>query len=163
MSLIIGIDPGKTGGIAWQPMGRREYADATGFPDTETDVADVLRQLIRDHETWFAYLERVGATPQMGRTSAFSFGRSYGFIRGLLIGLGIPFEEVTPVKWQAEFGLRQGKKLAQGDVEKHNAIKGKAQQLFPALRITHKKAAALLIAEWGARQFMSRHPAAASA
>lgn len=153
MTLIIGIDPGSSGGIAWQTLGKREYADATKLPDTEADVAALFRELMTREANWFAYLERVGATPQMGRTSAFTFGRSYGFVRGILIGLAIPFIEVTPVKWQAEFGLRQGKKLGQGDVEKHNAIKGKAQQLFPALKITHSKAAALLIAEYGAKQY----------
>lgn len=98
------------------------------------------------------YLEKVGPTPQMGVSSAFTFGRSYGFLRGLLVGLTIPFEEVSPQRWQSEFGLRmKGKKLAHGDTEKHNAIKGKAQQFFPHLKVTHAKAAALLICEYGAR------------
>lgn len=152
--LIIGLDPGASGGIAWQStVADRGYSDATKLPETEGDVCALFRELMGHEAEWFAYLERVGATPQMGRTSAFSFGRSYGFLRGLLIGLGIPFEEVSAVKWQGEFGLRaKGRKLAQGDTDKHNAIKGKAQQLFPWLNVTHAKAAALLIAEWGIRQ-----------
>lgn len=152
-TLIIGIDPGKSGGIAWQALGSREYADATKIPDTESDAAILLRELMGRHRTWFAYLEKVGATPQMGTCSAFTFGRSYGFLRGLLIGLAIPFDEVSPQRWQADFGLKQaGKKLGKADTEKHNAIKAKAQQMFPALQMTHAKAAALLISEWGARQ-----------
>jgi len=153
--LIIGIDPGKSGGIAWQQTGPM-FADATKFGDTESDIVNQLRYCMQSYDSWFAYIEKVGATPQMGVTSAFSFGRSYGFLRGCLIGLGIPFEEVSPVKWQSEFGLRQGKKLAQGDTDKHNAIKGKAQQLFPHLQVTHAKAAALLIAEYGARTINKR-------
>jgi hypothetical protein len=152
MTLIIGIDPGKSGGVAWRKTtAQREYTDATKFPETEKDVANLFYELMNTERDCFAYLERVGATPQMGVTSAFTFGRGYGFLRGCLIGFGIPFEEVSAVKWQAEFGLRQGKKLAQGDSEKHNAIKGKAQQLFPHLQITHAKAAALLICEYGLR------------
>lgn len=154
MTLIIGIDVGASGGFAWRKLSSAEcYADATKLPATEADTAALLRELMTFDRDWFAYLERVGATPQMGRTSAFTFGRSYGFLRGLLIGLAIPFEEVTPVKWQQTFGLRQGKKLGQGDTEKHNAIKGKAQQLFPHLKITHATAAALLICEHGRRTY----------
>ena len=152
MSLIIGIDPGGSGGIAWQVTCEPRSATAVKFPATETDAARVLADCMALEPEWFAYIERVGATPQMGRTSAFSFGRNYGFLRGLLVGLAIPFEEVSPVKWQAEFGLRGSKKLASGDTEKHNAIKGKAQQFFPWLKITHATAAALLISEWGLRQ-----------
>lgn len=151
--LIIGLDPGQSGGVAWQQLGKRENTDAASIPHTEGDVLALFRSLMEMDSCWLAYLEKVGATPQMGRTSAFSFGRSYGFLRGLLIGLSIPFEEVTPQRWQADFGLRQvGKKLGKGDTEKHQAIKGKAQQFFPTLKVTHSKAAALMICEYGARQ-----------
>lgn len=154
MTLIIGIDPGSSGGIAWQRIGGEPYGDAAAVPNTEHDFRILLAQHIMPlDDVIIAYLEKVGATPQMGATSLFTFGRSYGFIRGLLIGLQIRFEEVTPQKWQAEFGLRQvGKKLGKGDTEKHNAIKGKAQQFFPHLKVTHAKAAALMICEYGARQ-----------
>ena len=153
MTLIIGIDPGKSGGIAWQRIGHENMSAAVAVPETEYDCRLLLADFLTYDEPLIAYLEKVGASPQMGRTSAFSFGRSYGFLRGLLVGMAIRFEEVTPQKWQAEFGLRQpGKQLGKDDVTKHNAIKGKAQQFFPHLQITHAKAAALMISEYGARQ-----------
>ncbi len=150
--LILGIDPGASGGISWQVLGQRDTADASKMPDTEADYAALFKRLIGEHRHWFAYIERVGATPQMGVCSAFTFGKNYGLLRGLLSGLAIPFEEVNPIRWQADFGLRSAKKLAKGDTEKHRAIKAKAQQLFPWLQVTNAKAAALLISEWGARQ-----------
>lgn len=152
MTLILGVDPGASGGVAWRSTSAsREFTDATKFPETEKDIANLFHELLGMERDCFAYLERVSATPQMGVTSAFTFGRGYGFLRGCLIGFGIPFEEVSAVKWQGEFGLRQGKKLAQGDTEKHRAIKAKAQQLFPHLQVTNAKAAALLICEYGLR------------
>jgi hypothetical protein len=159
--LVLGLDPGRSGGIAWHVLGgERTATGAVKFPETETDLRQILEGLMREHADWRAYVERVGATPQMGVTSAFTFGRGYGFLRGLLVGLGVPFEEVLPSHWQAEFGLRQkGRKLAQADTEKHNAIKGKAQQFYPHLKITHHTAAALLIAEWGCRQLRMRESA----
>lgn len=150
-TLILGIDPGVSGGFAWQVLGDPRSADASKMPDTEADAANLLKRLIGEHRNWHAYLERVGATPQMGVCSAFTFGKNYGLLRGLLAGFAIPFDEVTPIRWQADFGLRSAKKLGKGDTEKHRAIKAKAQQLFPALQVTNAKAAALLICEYGAR------------
>lgn len=155
--IVIGLDPGKSGGIAWQKLGESRSAQAVKFPETETDTFALLDTIMAEDADWFAYLEKVGATPQMGVTSAFTFGRGYGFLRGLLVGLSIPFEEVGPAKWQAEFGLRAaGRKLGDDDVAKHNAIKGKAQQFYPYLKITHSMAASLLISEWGLRQQLAR-------
>lgn len=151
--IVLGIDPGKSGGIAWQKLGERSSATALPFPATEAEMRGLLRSILeQDAINVLAFIERVGATPQMGVSSAFTFGRGYGFLRGLLIGMAIPFEEVSPQKWQGDFGLRMGKKLAQRDSEKHNQIKGKAEQLFPWVKMTHAKSAALLICEYGARQ-----------
>jgi hypothetical protein len=35
----------------------------------------------------------------------FTFGRSYGFLRGCLVSLKIPFDEVTPVIWQRSLAI----------------------------------------------------------
>jgi hypothetical protein len=152
---IIGIDPGASGGIAWcfTDRPRRDGMFACKFGSTESDIrADLLAILERSREV-HAYVEKVWATPQMGRTSAFTFGRGYGFLRGILCGLGIPFEEVSSLKWQQAFSLREkGRTIGKEDTKKHNAIKAKAQQLYPWLKITHATAAPLLICEWGARQ-----------
>ena len=61
-----------------------------------------------------------------------------------LIAAGIPFETVTPAKWQGAMGCR-----TKGD---KNVTKRKAQDLFPGVKVTHAIADALLIAEWGRRQ-----------
>ena len=71
---------------------------------------------------------------------AFTFGQSYGFLRGMLIASEVPFDEVLPVKWMTKLSCRtKGNK---------NITKAKAQQLFPELKITHAIADALLIAEY---------------
>ena len=79
----------------------------------------------------------------MGVVSAFTFGRSYGFLRGLLAANGIKREDVTPQKWQAELGCR-----SKGD---KNVTKAKAQELWPNEKITHANADAMLIAEYARR------------
>lgn len=144
--IYIGIDPGSSGGIA---ITDGELVQAWKLPVTERDTFDLFREL-SDPMPHVAIIEAVGPMPGQGVTGMFAFGRSYGFLRGLLVALGVPFEEVRPQQWQKVFGLIQkGQKLSQ--TEKKNRNKAKAQQLWPHLKITHATADALLIAEYGRR------------
>jgi hypothetical protein len=67
-------------------------------------------------------------------------GTNYGFLRGMLIACGVPFDEAAPHKWQKAMGC-----LTHGD---KNVSKAKAQQLYPGLKVTHATADALLIASY---------------
>jgi hypothetical protein len=146
--IILGIDPGmSSGGIAAlvESAGLWE-ASAIGMPDTERDISDHFWRLYMDGQEGdgiFAFIERVHAMPKQGVSSTFKFGTNYGFLRGCLHTIGIPFEEVTPQCWQKFMRCMTG-----GD---KNVSKAKAQQLFPDLKITHAIADALLIAEYGRR------------
>ncbi len=143
-TLFLGIDPGGSGGIA---LIGENFAQAWKMGDTETDTADLLRThapAIR-----IACIEEVHALPPTipGNTSkaSFAFGKSYGFLRGLLIALQIPFTEISPQRWKKQMGLRFTKENTA--TEKKNGSKALAQQIFPEMRITHATAEALLLAE----------------
>lgn len=149
--LVIGIDPGQSGGIAW--WSSDGGMDCCKMPETERDVVCRLTEiceLANDRRMWKlkAYIERVHSMPGQGVASSFKFGQSYGFLRGCLNGLDIPFDEVTPQKWQASMGCR-----TKGD---KNVSKSRAQQLWPGLKITHAVADALLICEHGRRTEATR-------
>ena len=149
--LIVGIDPGASGGIAaiaLRPPSSVLATLAYPMPDTEADTAAILEDL-RPAIT-MAYIEAVHAFPGQGVTSMFTFGQNYGFLRGLLVGLKIPFQEVTPMKWKKDLRLTFSKSDSKKD--KKNASKQRAQQWFPHVKMTHSIAEALLIAEWGRRQ-----------
>ena len=134
---VIGIDPGKDGGIAC--IAGNTLLDAIPMPGTEAEIADWLRE--RDHCT--VYLEKVHAMPKQGVSSVFTFGQSYGFLRGCLSALAMRWELVTPQKWQKSLGCLSG-----GD---KNVTKAAASRLFPHVKMTHKIADACLIAEYGRR------------
>ena len=140
-SVFIGIDPGQSGGIAINSFG---FVEAHKMPETESDARDLLCENLALAEKTLCFIEAVHSMPKQGVASSFKFGRSYGFLRGLLIGLKIPFEEITPQTWQKEMGCR-----TKGD---KNVTKAKAQQLWPNLKITHATADALLIAECARRR-----------
>ena len=138
--IYLGIDPGKTGAIAvhWNDGLPQKVILLRNTP------ADVIRELIDEADIGYveatAVIEKVHSSPQMGVKSAFTFGQSYGWLLGVLDALRIPYEFVTPQRWQKAMGCLTG-----GD---KNVSKAAAQRLWPNLKITHANADALLIAEY---------------
>jgi hypothetical protein len=158
MKTILGIDPGKSGGIAWHD-GERMRVEK--MPDTMQDlwclIKDIGTMTSLARPTWKAYIEQVHVAPsfaesadgkknkiRMGARSAFTFGQGFGHLEMALTAAGIPFERVRPQVWQKEM-----KCLTGGD---KNVSKARAQELFPHLKITHATADATLICEYGRRQ-----------
>jgi hypothetical protein len=138
---IIGIDPGKSGAIAILQPGEPLLLRFDRY-----ELADIAAQLavFAEDGDCFAMLEQVHSSPQMGVKSAFSFGQSVGQIEGLLQACKIPFDRVTPAKWQGVMKCR-----SKGD---KNVTKKRAAELFPRLKMNHAIADALLIAEYGRRE-----------
>ena len=139
MRLYLGCDPGASGAIAAVDEHGSHVATCK-LSETPADVADFLRDLCAGHEVAFAALEKVGAFPGQGVASTFAFGASWGFLRGLLVALRVPYCEPSPAKWQAAMACRTG-----GD---KNVSKAAAQRLWPGVKITHAIADALLLAEY---------------
>jgi crossover junction endodeoxyribonuclease RuvC len=137
--IFCGIDPGIGGGIAF--IGQQ--VSAHKMPETEADISELL--MIDTVEPVFAVIEAVHSFPGQGVASTFKFGKNYGLLRGILIAAKIPFEQVSPKKWQREMGC-----LSKGD---KTITKARAQQLFPKLKITHATADALLIALYAQRTY----------
>ena len=100
-----------------------------------------------------AAVEKVGAMHGQGVTSMFSFGKSAGFIEGVLTALEIPYQLVPPAVWKKEFSLIGKDKKASVEV---------CRKLFPKLDLKRTercktdsdgKADATLIAEYAKRKF----------
>lgn len=152
---VVGVDPGVAGGIAILfPSGEgRPYK----MPETERDLLDLLNEM-RGWGATHAVMEQVqpggltrdkaggeNGTPmhRMGAKSAFTFGRGVGRLEMALIATGFVIERVRPVVWQTALGCR-----TKGD---KNISKRRAQELNPAIKVTHWNADALLIAEYARR------------
>ncbi len=167
MTIVIGIDPGILGGLACID---KAGVLATAMPETERGIFDWIESAAADH----CFIEPAIVMPRQGAVGAFTFGQGYGFIRGILIALKIPFEEVRSAKWQPEF-IPKGspppkpksdatkeqfnlwyKQVEQAKRERKRALLAKAQQLFPGVKLTLKTCDALLIAEFGRRELAKR-------
>ncbi len=152
--MILGIDPGASGGFClMDDDGKIIELMRTG--DTEHDTADrllVCANMARgDGHEIKALVEQVGAMPGQGVTSMFTFGKGYGFLRGVLVSLRIPIHEVRPQTWQKSVGASPRKKEEPKTAFKKR-LKEKAQQFFPSHKITADTADAALIARWGVMQ-----------
>jgi Holliday junction resolvasome RuvABC endonuclease subunit len=144
-TVVVGIDPGLSGGmVALNPQGEPFLVVAL---KEDYVVADQLRTLLPSFHI-FAFVERVHSMPKQGVSSTFKFGASWGFIRGVLTALKIPFEEPTPQVWQKAMSC-----LSRGD---KNVTKAMAQRLYPEIRWTHATADAALIATYGKRLLAQR-------
>ncbi len=137
--LIIGIDPGKRGGVACIDF-QKIYA----FPMPEDDegIAKLFDAIIRKSMLLDCVfiIEQVHASQQMGVSSAFNFGYNYGFLKGCISKYGNVIG-VTPQKWQTALNCRTG-----GDKK---ISKKKAEELFPGIKVNLKNADALLLAYYG--------------
>ena len=104
-SVRIGVDPGKKGGFAVLIDGKVWVAKA--WDDDE--FVNCMRQVSQMNTMARAAVEKVGARPGQGTVSMFNFGKSCGFIEGVLGAFDIPYQLISPQKWKAEFGLNSDK------------------------------------------------------
>jgi hypothetical protein len=147
--LIIGIDPGLTGGLGiLNRDGSFECVydlpvirDRTLAWIDGAQLQSILLDAIRGR-TAHAVVERVSAMPKQGVASSFQFGVGFGSILSVLQAMHISVELVTPVVWKRALGLSKDK----------NASLHKARLLFPAAELHLAKhdgrAEALLLAHY---------------
>lgn len=151
--VVIGIDPGLSGGIAVLRMDG-SVVDVCKMPPTPQDILDYLRRYFTS--TMFGsgvvcYIEKVGlGMPSQSSKATATFARHCGHLEMALLALGISTNDVTPNKWEKYFQLGSSKGYSK--TEWKNKLKAKSQQLFPKERITLAVCDALLIAEYGRKQ-----------
>ena len=146
---VLGVDPGLAGAfvlledaqpIEWGVMPTKVEGS------NKRINASALAAVWRFANIDVAYLEQVGAMPNQGVTSMFTFGHATGTIRGVLGALEIPVRLVTPQAWKKGAGLLNKDK---------DAARSLAIQLWPDWRVLDKKgegqalADAALIARYG--------------
>lgn len=121
--MIIGIDPGLSGGLAVVDGAVLEAVapmPTTLWVDGKKQVVDPeqLCELVCQWQLWFGVshccIERVGARPGQGVTSMFNFGMSFGLLYGVMTALNFDVEFVTPNRWKKDLeldGLKDSSRL----------------------------------------------------
>ena len=105
---LLSVDPGKTGAIATFSNG-----DLRGIHDPVAEslsrpFADLLLDCLdfRHHVT--VVIEKVNGVPGQSGPASFNFGKGFGELLGVCIGLGIEPVLITPATWKWKIGLSKG-------------------------------------------------------
>lgn len=144
--IFVGVDPGKSGAFAilWAP------GKVSVYPWDDIEFAEAMQEVAQ--HVCVACVERVGVMPRDGGKQAFSFGKSAGFIEGVLTAYNIPYQLVLPQTWKKEFSVT---------ADKSTSITI-CKRLFPKVslkrtdrcKVDHDgMAEALLLAEYAKRKF----------
>ena len=146
MVILLGIDPGFKGALAFLDTSTRLVA-AHAMPTEKRSNgktyldAPATARLIESTGPDEAWIEDVYSSPQMGVTSAFSFGEGKGVLVGVLAALRVPVRLVAPSVWKGKMGLTSDK----------DSTKRFARALFAKSTLsTEGKCEAALIAQYGA-------------
>lgn len=158
-SYDVGIDPGKTGGVAFidtinktlevfpiptidvvRNKKEKEVIDVNELARPFRERASFIRQVI---------LEQVGAYKVAGRaqgvTSMFTFGEGFGMYRGIIAALQLPVTRATPNVWKKDMRLNADKSVS----------RERASELMPhcsglwKFKYQEGLAEAALLALWG--------------
>jgi len=157
--MIIGIDPGMKGAIAFR---RGRGVTVRPLPvlrvtKNKRAVDEVTVRQILEHRRsaiQHVYIEKVQSMPGQGIASAFNFGAGWGLLRGICVGLHLPYTLVHPTTWKRVMC----KDMPKGTKDVAILV---AKRLFPdvSLKRTARStkdddglADALCIAEYGRRQ-----------
>lgn len=159
---VLGVDPGVSPRVAL--LTRKGGGNRVlSIPDVhhEPDEA-VLRAFLVEERPDRAVVERVGAMAGQGLASTAHLMTSWGLIRGILCGLGIPYVLVTPQTWKkalftdAERGVDIEDAKARKEHQKASAV-AYVQRRYPRLQLIqgrartpdHNLAEAVMLAHWG--------------
>ena len=120
---IIGIDPGINGAICLFKDGK--IVDVFEMPKmavgkknkSQVNASQIFNEIQKavegeDKTKVIAVIEQVSAMPGQGVTGMFSFGQSFGVIKGVCAALKLPVILVRPVKWKKHFNLLNSEKDA---------------------------------------------------
>ena len=144
-SKIIGIDPGKNGGLV---VIEEDEIRAHKCPETPDEMATLFGVALNGDapiDTYFV-IEKVWARPGNASRAAFTYGVNFGLWLGIAASYEVDVNYVLPQKWMAHVGCSKGMKVTQ----RKNWLKDKAKELYPSLKkVTLATADAILIAKYG--------------
>ena len=147
--MIVAIDPGVGGGIAWGENSPVCCAGCCAMPESELDIFEVIRDLAPAT----AFVEDIPkfAGPKLPGSSVAPMFLNFGICRGILMALGIRTILVKPHDWQKHFKL--GTRKATGSYAAwKRKLKGEAQRRFPECKPTLATADALLLLDYAKAQ-----------
>jgi len=154
MKIYVGIDPGKSGGMA---IYDEKSISAHKCPETEGDMYALFeimssRADMGSITDFYAIIEHVWGFPTDSATTAFKFGKNFGAWLTILQIVNCPYNLVTPREWQGFYHIPKLIKK-----ERKQLLKSMAGNLpikyDEDTRVTYNTADAILIAVYAKEHF----------
>lgn len=129
---IIGIDPGKNGGIT--AIYHDKIIDISKMPSSPEALYEhfLYLGLPNNYKGKLSiYIEDVHSMPTDGSKQAFTFGRGLGQIEGVIAAMGLleALKRISPMRWMSHFELKRNKAEKESKTEFKNKIKKEAIKL----------------------------------
>jgi len=156
MRLLLGIDPGLSGALAWLDMDTGsivQLSDMPIVPKTSKKKAHInikeLADLIAGESLYTdaVVIEYVSAAPKQGLASTFKFGFGTGVLHGICTAHNMLISTVPPAVWKMGLGLSRSKDESRALASK---IWPEKAQLFERKK-DDGRAEAALIGHYGLR------------
>ena len=153
--MIIGIDPGANGAIAYDNY---DITYVAKMPKTVDQIYKLLYKLVLiadGHESIHCFLEKVGGYVEgNAATAAVKFARHNGHLDMALVALGIKTSQVAPAVWMRKvlggnILYPIGLTISQKKTYRKNIIKQTMQDKYPQIKVTLTSADALGILDYG--------------
>ena len=150
--IVVGIDPGKSGGIV-SINSSTNKCSINKCPKTPNEMSSLLlsakNSAFIDNLPILVVIEKVHAFPTDARSAAFKFGMNYGMWLGIIGALSLPVVEVAPQTWMKSYAP-----LPKEKQERKRKIKEIATDVFSSeynnnQKITYAVSDAALIALFG--------------
>jgi crossover junction endodeoxyribonuclease RuvC len=149
----LGYDPGKEGGFGLIDE-HGSLIECIRMPKHESEIVNYLMNVAGRYHPVTVIMEKAQAMPKQGITSTANYVGAYQFVRGIVVTLGLRYQEVRPSEWKKVVLAGEGDKKS-----KDTSIRV-CERLFPNVDLTPGKctkpqdgmAEALLIAEYGRRK-----------
>jgi crossover junction endodeoxyribonuclease RuvC len=149
--IVLGIDPGLSGGLAIVKYGHaRVLLYAGDIPTTgekakrRVQIGAVL-DLLAKYKPTHAVIERAQAMPDQGASSGFNYGRAVGSLEACVQGMQIPLTIIESSAWKKFHGLIKSEK----ENSRQRAIMLYPGATFFSRKLDHNRAEAALIADYG--------------
>lgn len=154
MNLVIAIDPGASGGIAWSKDGQ---VGCCPMPDALPELRQFFTLLLTGTVAPVAYVEKVpkfvGKAIPSSTTAVLFY--NYGYLEGMLAYAGVRIVQVPPHDWQKFFNLGTKRDCA-STTEWKNKLKAEAIRRFPDQKVTLSVSDALLILDYAKKGAVAR-------
>lgn len=150
IDVIIGIDPGKSGGIAIY-VNSSKTMKVVKMPDTTKKLSDYLNHVKETYGTALCFIEKVSSWTTDKNEGGKSFGiekmmANYTQLKTVLTLCEIPFVQVHSRTWQGTLNLI---KKGESKKDRKNRYKLAASTHYPNLKATLWNADAVCVMHFG--------------